>query len=364
VKYQYPKPKKTNGLAKRITEAFQSKLNSLISANKLPPSMAVTILANLNMLNLPMPACVFEKLDFSRGFEAPDDAIVVGEASRHIKKGLVEFSETERITVGDFRLQFNQIRGCRPRRIAQAARVPLDLPFYDKKFHFAKSECEPEVFDEITCRNDLSISFLLNRYPFAPYQFIWIPNRFHKLNQFLTPTKDVQILNAACDFVWEDGASNSLRLAYNSLGAHASVNHLHFQGFILTTNWKPPFEKYIRRYLRKCGRSGQIDCYFKAATWISKSDGIKGLKEFIHRMNDYRQPYHFYIHPSGIACFPRKHQADDHYFELLRKSPFTTGFAFFEFLGEIVSPTRNISIFDSLHLEAHIQDLYDALLPS
>lgn len=360
---QYPEPKTNTPRAEELTSAFRSKLDSLTMEEKLPPSMAVTILANLNMLSLPMPASVLEKLDLSLGYEVPDDALVVREALRQTNKELVDIGKTVRVPVGDFLLQFNPIRGCRPRRIARAADIPLDLPFDGKKFHFASADCEPELFHEMTLCSDLHVDLLLNRYPFAAYQFIWVPNRFQHHNQFLTPAKDSPVLESACELVWGDGASSSVRIAYNSLGAHASVNHCHFQGFMLTTEWEPPFEKYIQQHLARRGRSGRIGCYYKAAIWISKSDGLKALKSFIEEMNARQQPYHLYITPAGTACFPRKHQADDRYLELLRRSPFTTGFAFFEFLGEIVSPTRDISIPDFEQLKPRIQDLYDVLVP-
>ena len=66
--------------------------------------------------------------------------------------------------------------------------------------------------------------------------------------------------------------------------------------------------------------------------------------------------------PKGILAFPRKHQGDSDYFKLLQKASFTTGYAFFEMLGEVISPSKEvISIFDPINnLEDQIIQLYKA----
>jgi hypothetical protein len=88
---------------------------------------------------------------------------------------------------------------------------------------------------------------------------------------------------------------------------------------------------------------------------------VKGLKDFIDKMNADEQPYHLYITPLGIACFPRKHQGDNQYYQLLTSTDFTTGFAFFEMLGEIVSPTSDVLDIDPDYINKRIKELYHAL---
>lgn len=200
---------------------------------------------------------------------------------------------------------------------------------------------------------------------------MWVPNRKKSgHNQYLDTDKDEYLIEAAWDFVREQGLGKGIRLCYNSNGAHASVNHLHFQGFFLTQDWEPPFETIIREYrtnkVKTDNLSGTIDYYFKGTRWISGSDGVDGLKEFIDEMNrryasGEKVAFNLCIAPEGIACFPRKHQGDEKYFELLQRSPFTTGYAFFEMLGEIISPTADVSIFDKNRTERQIRDLYNAL---
>ncbi|MFZ0033782.1 MAG: hypothetical protein WAK60_02180 [Sedimentisphaerales bacterium] len=350
----------------RLIDSFQSKLRRLVKTKGLPPGMAIAIMTNLNFHGQDMPADVFNRLDYSLGFETPDDPIVLGEALKRISDGKVKIDRTTRVNIGDFVLQYNFVRGYRPKRGARKVNIPLDKAFNPKDFNYARKECDPEKFASRKYGRNLLVDFLFNRYPFAPYHFLWIPNRkTGRHNQYLSPVKDAAIIEAAWRFVAEDGLGEGIRLCYNSNGAHASVNHFHLQGFFLTDDWEPPIEHFIRNH---DGSSGLLHCHFPGARWISKSDGVKGLKSFIAEMNrryhKYKEniAYHFCIAPEGIACFPRKHQGDEKYFALLEKAPFTTGYAFFEMLGEIISPTADI-LSSGRHkmLKKQVKDLYRAL---
>lgn len=349
----------------KLIDAFESKLNELVNAKGLPPGMAIALMANLNFHGKDMPATVLNNLDYSAGFETPDDPIVLGEAFKRIRHGKVEIDRTTRVKLGDFVLQYNFVRGYRPRRGARRADIPLDLPFDPHKFNYAVKECDPEKFASSKYDSNLSVDFLFNRYPFAPYHFLWVPNRkTGQHNQYLSPNEDAAIIEAAWSFVVEEGLGEGIRLCYNSNGAHASVNHLHLQGFFLTDEWEPPIERSIRNH---DGSSGPLRSHFDKAGWISKSDGVKGLKDFVGEMNrryfKYKEKiaYHFCLTPHGIACFPRKHQGDEKYFALLQEATFTTGYAFFEMLGEIISPTADVSLFNQDKTLRQIEDLYAVL---
>jgi len=349
----------------RLVDSFQGKLGRLIKTKRLPPGMAIAIMANLNFHGRDMPTSVFNNLNYNAGFETADDPIVLGEAFKRISGRKVKIDKTARMKIGDFLLQYNFVRGYRPRRQARKADIPLNLPFEPKKFNYAVKECDPEKFASSKYDSNLSIDFLFNRYPFAPYHFLWVPNRkTGQHNQYLSPNEDAAIIEAAWSFVVAEGLGEAIRLCYNSNGAHASVNHLHLQGFFLTNEWEPPIERLIRNH---DGSSGPLSCHFCGARWISKSDGVKGLKDFIGEMNGryfkYKEKiaYHFCMIPHGIACFPRKHQGDEKYFALLQEAAFTTGYAFFEMLGEIISPTADVSLFNQDKTLRQIEDLYAVL---
>lgn len=360
------KPRGVTRKSDELIRAFQDKLKELPKEPKLPPGMAIALMANLNFHGQDIDAEVFNRLNYSCGFETPDDPVVLGEAFKRISDGKVRIDQTTRTRIGGFVLQYNFLRGYRPRRGARKMDIALDEPFDRRRFNYAIKECDPEKFASRRYDRNLTVDFLFNRYPFAPYHFLWIPNRKKgRHNQCLRPKKDDAILKAAWSLVAEEGLGEGIRLCYNSNGAHASVNHLHLQGFFLTETWEPPIEDFIRKH---DGTSGCLQCYFPGTGWISKSEGVEGLKGFIGQMNrryhkrkDKNIAYHFCMTPKGIVCFPRKHQGDKGYFALLEKAAFTTGYAFFEMLGEIISPTMDVSLFDQERTLRQIENLYRVL---
>ena len=130
------------------------------------------------------------------------------------------------------------IRGFRPKRNAKEKNVSLNEPA--KGFNYACRECDFEVFESNQFVN-IKIDFMYNKYPFAPYHFLLIPNRREVHNQFLDPEKDSKILEYLVSTA--NSSEDEVRFGYNSLGAHASVNHLHFHGFL--TKGKMPIDKYL-----------------------------------------------------------------------------------------------------------------------
>lgn len=68
----------------------------------------------------------------------------------------------------------------------------------------------------------------------------------------------------------------SMRLGYNSLGAHASLNHLHFQGFFIDTedNWQPPLEEELKESIHI--HDNNIHCFrntlYNVGVWFPYSE--------------------------------------------------------------------------------------------
>lgn len=332
--------------AERFASDFESGLREIVSSRKGQcPGMAITAISNLSILGVDMPACVFNTLDYSLGFEVPGDAEIFMEAFKRIDSlGFVRIERPERQKVGEFVFQYNLVRGFRPKRNARVSDVALDAKFDPIGFHYGKKEADPEVFATNKESQDLNMDFLYNRYAFAPYHFLLVPNRGSGHNQFIDSDKDREIIDSSWQLVHDKGLGNGIRLCYNSLGAHASVNHLHFQGFFLVDDWDLPIDKYLNN-----GNFKQDNFYMKGASFIPEGDAVKGLVKFIQEMNDgYRKgeklSYSYYMTPKGIMCFPRKHQGDSLYRGLLGdvESPeaISTGFAFYELLGEILTPRR------------------------
>jgi hypothetical protein len=331
--------------AERFTSDFELGLSEIVRSRKgQHPGMAITAMSNLSVLGQEIPASVFNGVDFSLGFEVPDDALVFGEAFKRIHSGLVEIEKPERQKVGEFVFQYNLLRGFRPKRSARASDVALDAKFNPAGFHYGKQEADPEVFATSKESRDLTVDFIYNRYAFAPYHFLFVPNRSSGHNQFIDPDKDKEIIESAWQLVHDKGLGKGVRLCYNSLGAHASVNHLHLQGFFLVDGWNLPIDRHLDN-----GDFKKDDFYMGGASFVPEGNAVQGLTTFIKDMNERhkngeRVSYSYYMSPKGIVCFPRKHQGDPTYLGLLGdvNSPesISTGFAFYEMLGEILTPRK------------------------
>lgn len=123
--------------------------------------------------------------------------------------------------------QFNPIRALRPARMSDNRVEGLMRPFDAKGFHFNKPFLAKEIFWEGELRGKPA-RLLYNKFPFAPMHGLLVPEPLAERPQFLTP----DLHGWAWEVAREAGAAiPGFGLSYNSFGAYASVNHLHFQTF-------------------------------------------------------------------------------------------------------------------------------------
>jgi diadenosine tetraphosphate (Ap4A) HIT family hydrolase len=340
----------SNTLEKRVDQ-----LND--RSNNTSPSSAVELMANLNFYGRDIPDYFFDNIDYN-ATKSPDDLIVLGNLWGKVKDGKVQVPSPERKQVGKFVLQYNYLRGFRPKRAAQSKDVPLDMPFNSRSHHFMQPVFMNEEFYSMDM-NDNHFDFYFNKYPFAPGQFILVPNKEKCHNQYLDPDRDIGIISTVSEIMEKGVFGRSMRLGYNSLGAHASLNHLHFQGFFIDTedNWQPPLEEELKESASK----NKTHCFrnkpYNTGIWFPYSEQ-KDFGQFLREIKKEDKRYNLYYTPEGIALFIRRNQGDPRYLDLLGKSPFTTGYAFFEMMGEIVCPDENAFKNTS---EDQITALYDAL---
>jgi hypothetical protein len=123
-------------------------------------------------------------------------------------------------------VQFNPIRALRPARMSDARVTGLMRPFDNQGFHFNKGFLAREVLWEGALA-DKPARLLYNKFPFAPLHGLLVPEPALRRPQFLTPELH--------GWAWEVSRQTTVPgfgLAYNSYGAYASVNHLHFQTFV------------------------------------------------------------------------------------------------------------------------------------
>lgn len=127
---------------------------------------------------------------------------------------------------GPWQVRFNPLRALRPPRASGQAFEGLLRPFSRTGFHFNKPFLAREVLWEGTLAGKPA-RVLYNKFPFARLHGLVVPEPQRELPQQLTPAMH----SWAWDVCAQSGVAG-LCLGYNSQGAGASVNHLHFQSFV------------------------------------------------------------------------------------------------------------------------------------
>ncbi|MGA9164182.1 MAG: hypothetical protein WBZ31_06965 [Thiobacillus sp.] len=165
-----------------------------------------------------------EALRTGRQLSEPDDDVLV-----FLKLHAIGFSHLQTLQsrrVGAWEVLFNPIRALRPPRMSGVRFERLLRPFDPAGFHFNQGFLAREIFWE----GDLAgkpVRLLYNKFPFARLHGLLVPEPVREIPQYLTPELH--------GWAWELCTHTDVPgfcLGYNSYGAGASVNHLHFQSFV------------------------------------------------------------------------------------------------------------------------------------
>lgn len=161
-----------------------------------------------------------------RSLSEPDDDILV-----FLKLHAIGFAHLQTLQsrrAGHWDMQFNPLRALRPPRISGLRFNSLLCPFDPAGFHFNRPFLAKEVFWEGELAGKPA-RLLYNKFPFARLHGLLVPAPLRQLPQHLSPEWH--------RWAWElceQANVPGLCLGYNSYGAGASVNHLHFQSFVQT----------------------------------------------------------------------------------------------------------------------------------
>ncbi len=154
----------------------------------------------------------------------PDDDVMV-----FLKLNLVGFDHLGQMQsrrAGPWQVMFNPLRALRPPRSSGQRFTGLRRPFDAAGFHFNKPFLAKEVFWEGELAGKPA-RLLYNKFPFARLHGLLVPNPDMQSPQMLTPE-----LHGWAWHLCAHAGIRGLCLGYNSMGAGASVNHLHFQSFV------------------------------------------------------------------------------------------------------------------------------------
>lgn len=173
-----------------------------------------------------LAAALTERLRTNAPLQEPEDDVVV-----FLKLMAIGFEHVESVQTrepGNWQLAFNPVRALRPPRFSGQRLTGLLRPFDACGFHFNKPFLAREVFWQGLLAGKPA-RMLYNKFPFARLHGLLVPEPASELPQYLT--------EALHHWAWECSAQVAVPgfcLAYNSLGAGASVNHMHFQSFVQT----------------------------------------------------------------------------------------------------------------------------------
>jgi hypothetical protein len=130
--------------------------------------------------------------------------------------------------VGDWKVVYNIMRQLRPARAASQALDSIIQNFDENKFHFNKLFLKPEILweGEYETKN---VRVLYNKFPFSDYHLLIVVSPELTHAQVLNEEMHHYIYSLVQN---ENQVLPGFGIGFNSLAAGASVNHLHFQGFI------------------------------------------------------------------------------------------------------------------------------------
>lgn len=173
-----------------------------------------------------LAALVTSALRQGRILDLPDDDLIV--FLKLMAMGFGSAGMAESRAAGPWEVTFNPLRALRPPRTSHARVEGISQAFNANGFHFNL----PGLGQEVLWSGELQgrpARLLYNKFPFAELHGLLVPEPERELPQLLTPELH--------GWAWEVGAAlgqtlPGFGLAYNSYGAHASVNHLHFQTFL------------------------------------------------------------------------------------------------------------------------------------
>ena len=216
-------------------------------------------------------------------------------------------------------LQFNHIRAFRPPRMAETAAMGLHQPFNENAFHFNKPFLRKEVFWTGDLLG-LEVDLLYNKFPFVPLHGLLVPERQSREPQYLSHPYHLYVwalTQAMAEYLPGVG------FAYNSYGAYASVNHLHFQMFVRDVPL--PLSLPVWRH------NGGAEDY---PTHCEVYGGVGEAWERLEELHRDEISYNLIYLPGRVYCLPRKTQGS------YAHSPWTSGFAWYEAAGGITTFNR------------------------
>ena len=125
-------------------------------------------------------------------------------------------------------LIYNPLRSLRPARSSQQVIHTIQQAFNPQGFNFNKTFLRPEILWE-GVHQQRHLRVLYNKFPFAPWHLLIVPEAEQQHPQFLSQAMHYYMMDLSVEYA---DIFTGFGIGFNSLGAYASINQLHFQAFI------------------------------------------------------------------------------------------------------------------------------------
>lgn len=291
---------------------FSDGLSQMLSADGL--GAFILVLANSlqgDELRQPLLHVLEENFDAMKaaGQGSDDDESVFAILAR---EGIGDQQCWQHREVGYWELVYNNMRRLRPERLSAQKFDAITQPFDDQLFNFNHPFLKPEIMwqGEWSGRH---FRVLYNKFPFAPWHLLIVPDAQAQRPQYLDMKTHAMMWELVSA---QQHSMPGFGIGYNSLGAGASVNHLHFQGFLRSEPLPVESTHWTHR-------GGQADYPLKCQV----TDSVQQSWEMIEQFHQQHQPFNLLYRTGLCYLLPRRPQG------AVAAEPWAQGVAWYESCG-------------------------------
>ncbi len=252
------------------------------------------------------------KLGYKIDQEKTDDNSIIFFQLKDMKLDWQNWTMIEDRKINSWNIQLNKFRILKPKGFGTKKVTDLFQKFDENDFNFNKVK-QPTIWEGAYF--DRQVSLYYNEFPYKDLQAILVLDPKLNKEQFLTKVDNL--------YMWSicERLKNlyNISIGYNSLGAFASVNHLHFHLMIGIEE--------LTVVQSKWSHNGGSDEYPARVYIFEDVDKSWNLIETLHSKNI---AYNILYTPGKIYVFPRKFQ------DTYVTPSWSTGFGWYEFSGNFI----------------------------